>query len=346
VGQVEVFILPKRLHVEVIRRGDESLERYFLHLIFRNRTSQTIRAERVTLILKSQAGDSKLLQIFEGNFLQDLFATGQPFVGDGEGTLEIPPEQSRGIIEYQIQGNGALHFTEAECLFQGLTSDGRTVERRQQKSVSRDSARTTLLLPLRGRWWVAGGHFNLEPHSRSHLSALSYAYDFIQLGDGGKSYRNDGRKNSDYYSYGQPVLAAATGRVITSVDGIEENVPSHTPGRNPESYRSPAEIPISGNHVVIQHAEDEHTFYAHLQPCLNVSVNQHVKAGDVIGKVGNSGESTEPHLHFHLADGASLESSNGIPITFEGWKEDAFSIIAAPVERGTVLSREIIESLE
>jgi hypothetical protein len=239
-----------------------------------------------------------------------------------------------------------LQFTEVECLFDGLDTEGGTVQGQRQCRLSRDGAQVELTLPLRGRWWVAGGHFNLEPHSRSHLSAIRYAYDFVRIGDEGKSYRNDGLENSDYYSYGQPVLAAAAGRVITAVGDVDENMPSYSPRRNPEHYVNPVKIPMLGNHVILRHTENAYTIYAHLQPSLKVSVNQQVDAGQILGTIGNSGESTEPHLHFHLADGAHLESANGIPVLFKGWKEDAFGIMAAPVESGVILSREIIESVE
>lgn len=344
--QLEVLILPKTLHVEVIERAGESYARYFFHLIFRNRTGGTVTAEQVVLTLKNEAGDSRLFHTFEGDSLRRLFERSQPFIEDDEGTLEIPPGRARGIVEYKLEGDGASGFTEAECLFSGRDAEGRLVKGRQRRDLSRRGARTTLLLPLRGRWWVAGGHFSLEPHSRSHLPSLAYAYDFIKLGDGGKSYRNEGLANWDYYAYGQPVCAAAEGLVVTAVGGVAENLPSRTPRRNPECYARAADTPMLGNHVVIIHEGGEHTFYAHLQPSLSVRAGQRVAAGQIIGKVGNSGESTEPHLHFHLADGPSVNNAEGIPIAFDGWKEDAFGIMSAPTGRATVLSREMIESLD
>ncbi|HEX7316263.1 MAG TPA: M23 family metallopeptidase [Pyrinomonadaceae bacterium] len=344
--QVEVLILPKTLHVEVVERAGESHERYFFHLIFRNRAGGTVTAEQIVLTLKNEAGDARLLHTFEGDSLRRLFEKSQPFIEDGEGTLEIPPGRARGIVEYRLEGDGASGFTEAECLFSGRDAEGQSVRGRRRRGLSRRGALTRLLLPLRGRWWVAGGHFGLEPHSRSHLPSLAYAYDFIQLGDGGKSYRNDGLANEDYYAYGQPVFASAEGRVVTAVGGVAENLPSRTPRRNPEDYSPTADTPMLGNHVVIVHEGGEHTFYAHLQPSLSARAGERVATGQVIGKVGNSGESTEPHLHFHLADGPSVSNAEGIPVAFDGWKEDAFGIMSAPAGHATVLSREMIESLD
>lgn len=343
---VKVSILPKKLYVESIKRADECFDRYMFHVVLQNKTHGGIRAERVDLVLKNPAYGSKLIQVFERDLLSQLFSQSQRFVEDSDvGTLDIAPGRMRGIVGYRIECEGALQFTEVECNFFGRLPDSNSVMGLQRRALCRDAAQTALTLPLRGRW-VVGGHSRLEPHSRSYLHAITYAYDFIQIGENGKSYRGEGIKNSDYYSYNQPVLAAAEGCVILANDGVQENIPSKTPQNDPECYDDPFSIPMAGNHVVVKHSDDEFTFYAHLRPRLAVAVGQEVQSGQMLGYVGNSGESTEPHLHFHLADGPTLDSSYGIPISFVNWKEDAFSITPATVERGIILSREFIESVD
>lgn len=344
---VKVSILPKKLYVESIKRADECFDRYMFHIVLQNKTHGRVRAERVELVLKNPAYGSKLIQVFEGDLLSQLFNRSQRFVEDSDaGTIDISPERMRGIVGYKIECEGALQFTDVEFNFFGRLPDGNAVEGRQQRALYRDAAQTALTLPMRGRWWVVGGHSNLEPHTRSYLRAITYAYDFIQIGENGKSYQGEGIKNSDYYSYNQPVLAAAEGYVILANDGVEENVPSKTPQNDPECYDDPASIPMAGNHVVVKHNDNEYTFYAHLQPRLAVAAGQEVQRGQTLGYVGNSGASTEPHLHFHLADGPTLDSSYGIPVSFVNWREDAFSITPAMVERGIILSREFVESVE
>jgi murein DD-endopeptidase MepM/ murein hydrolase activator NlpD len=75
---------------------------------------------------------------------------------------------------------------------------------------------------------------------------------------------------------------------------------------------------VAGNYVVVDHGNDEFSFYGHLsEGCILVSVGQKVKRGDVIAKVGNTGHSVEPHLHFQLMDSPSFLEANGLPVTFE-----------------------------
>ncbi len=129
--------------------------------------------------------------------------------------------------------------------------------------------------------------------------------------DGGKPQRfapgTDGSRNEDYPIYGAPVLAAAAGTVHVVIDGIEDN----TPGRR-NTYVAP------GNLVIVQHGPEVFAWYAHLQPgSVAVKPGQKVTAGQRIGLVGNSGRSTEPHLHFHLQDKGTLGQGKGLGVTFQ-----------------------------
>lgn len=342
-----MHILPKKLYVESITRSDECFERFYFHILLQNMMAGTVDAEKVEIVLRNPELGSTLRQTFEGRLLQELFLQSQPFIDKAdEAGPAIHPLKKRGIVDHHLEVKGHLRFSEVECHFAGRDSNGNPVVGATRRELCRDKPSTVLTLPVRGRWWVAGGHSSLEPHSRSYLPALTYAYDFVQIGQGTKSYRNDGARNSDYFCYGEDVLAAADGEVVVATDGVEENLPSKTPADAPECYQSPASIPMPGNHVVIKHAEGEYTFYAHLQPRIRVRVGQKVRRYQLLGRVGNSGESTEPHLHFHLADGVSLNASNGMPIAFSNWLEDAFSISPGRVEEGIMLSREIIASAE
>jgi hypothetical protein len=343
---IEISILPKTLRVERISRGGQLLERYFIHCLFRNLTGESVKAERVEIVFRNPLRGTRIIYAFEGDALREYFNSSQRFIDDREGSLEIGPDERRGVIEHRAEADGPMAATEVECRFYGHKEDGHPVENAESRLIARADARSALTLPVRGIWWVVGGHSHFEPHSRSHLPALVYAYDFIRLGRDGKSFRAEGAKNKDYYAHGQPVFAAAEGEVALAVDGIEENEPSKTPRRNPDSYNDANSIPMPGNHVVIKHAEGEYGFYAHLQPGLAVESGQRVERGQMIGLVGNSGESTEPHLHFHLADGTSLDEADGIPAIFANWREDAFSITPGLIEEGVVLSREIIQSAQ
>lgn len=125
-------------------------------------------------------------------------------------------------------------------------------------------------------------------------------------GSTGKTHSGDGSKNSDYFIYGAPVIAAAAGTVHVVIDGVPDNAPS-------QMNRDV----VPGNLVVIDHGNGEYAHYAHLVPgSMRVKVGQRVTAGDTLGLVGNSGNSSEPHLHFHVQDNARIDHGAGVDIVF------------------------------
>jgi murein DD-endopeptidase MepM/ murein hydrolase activator NlpD len=157
----------------------------------------------------------------------------------------------------------------------------------------------------------AGGHTRalLVVDDRLFL-AQRFAIDFVRA-EGSSSFEGDPSDNASYFLYGADALAVAPGRIIATSDGMAENVPTDPPP--PEDVAT-----ATGNHVV-QALDDGHfALYAHLQPgSLRVQPGDEVTRGQVLGLVGNSGNSTEPHLHFHVMDGPSPLGSNGLPYVFD-----------------------------
>jgi murein DD-endopeptidase MepM/ murein hydrolase activator NlpD len=181
--------------------------------------------------------------------------------------------------------------------------------------------------PLKGTWFVAVG----PTPQGAHRWALpeEFALDIVRLGEGTSSHRGAGGRLSDYYAYDQPVLAAADGKVVAATDGVAENIGAiRRPDESLEAYgQRVGEIQagliqsgaVAGDNVVIDHGDGEYSVYAHLKPgSLKVKAGQAVKAGEVIGALGSSGNSTEPHLHFQVCDGPDPLSCAGIPINFSG----------------------------
>ena len=172
--------------------------------------------------------------------------------------------------------------------------------------------------PLPGQWLAANGPSNTSGHRRLVMaldgalaSAQRFAIDFLKVDSLGRSHVGDATKNSSYYAYGTPVTAVADGIVAEIKDGIPENVPG---GR-----AVPIDlVTVAGNHIVLDLGGQKYALFAHLQPgSLRVRVGDRVKAGQVIALLGNSGNSTEPHLHFHITDalasGTSTLGSEGVP---------------------------------
>lgn len=178
--------------------------------------------------------------------------------------------------------------------------------------------------PLRGEWMAANGPSNLSGHRRLVLalngnvaSGQRFGIDFLQFDENGATNTGDATRNETHYAYGEDVLAVGDGVVVETKDGIPENVP----GVNSRAVAITLET-VSGNSIVIDLGDGRYAFYAHLIPgSLRVGVGDRVRRGQVIGLVGNSGNSTEPHLHFHVVDGVAKGTSTlgaeGIPYGIE-----------------------------
>jgi len=175
--------------------------------------------------------------------------------------------------------------------------------------------------PLRGGPWLAANGPSAESGHRramiplfgSYYIAQRFAIDWVKIDATNKTYSGDSLKNSSYYAYGNDALAVAAGIVTEVKDSIPENVP----GINSRAVPITLET-VGGNHVIVDIGGGHFAFYAHLQPgSIRVKVGGRVKRGQVLGLVGNSGNSTEPHLHFHVSDASSPLGSEGIPYAFE-----------------------------
>jgi hypothetical protein len=166
-------------------------------------------------------------------------------------------------------------------------------------------------LPLDGRWTVhSGGVTRASSHSWSILSQR-FAYDFT---------RGEGVRTLDACAaFGAPVLAAAAGVVVAVRDGARD-LPHAGGGLIDWRAADPR-----GNFVTIRHADDLFSHSAHLRAhSIRVAVGRQVAAGEVIAACGNSGHSTEPHLHFQMQDRADFFSALGRPVRF------ANAVIVAP----------------
>ena len=175
--------------------------------------------------------------------------------------------------------------------------------------------------PLRGRGWLAAvGPSNTSGHRRTHITidgqpriAQRFAIDFAQLAESGLPFEGDPRKNESWHGYGAEVLAVADGVISSVQDGIVENVPL-----NPEMAVAIDVNTAGGNYVILDLGDGRYAFFAHLQPgSLRVKRGDKVKKGQVLGLLGNSGNSDAPHLHFHVADADSPLGSEGQPYLFE-----------------------------
>lgn len=175
--------------------------------------------------------------------------------------------------------------------------------------------------PLRGGpWLAANGPGNTSGHRRTVIPlggvgriAQRFATDWLKLGPDGRPWQGDSTKNENWYGYREPLLAVASGTVVAAKDSIPENVPLAPNRAVPITLET-----VGGNHVIIDIGGGNYAFYAHLVPgSLKVKVGDRVKRGQLVGLLGNSGNSDAPHLHLHLGDAPSPLGTEGVPFLFD-----------------------------
>ncbi|SFL45141.1 Peptidase family M23 [Gracilibacillus orientalis] len=169
----------------------------------------------------------------------------------------------------------------------------------------------TYQIPMTGEWFTFWGGTNELVNYHYAVESQRYAYDWVILEED-STYEGDPTKNESYYAFGKDVVAPREGTVVS----VENDIPDNTP-----TVDTNAEEPL-GNHVILEHENNEYSFIAHFkQGSLEVDQGDQVTAGDLLGSVGNSGNSSEPHIHFHVADGADLEASTSIRIKLKDGEE-------------------------
>ncbi len=190
------------------------------------------------------------------------------------------------------------------------------------------ATRTQLRLPFSGSWFVFWGGRTLAQNY--HFAALDqrFAYDIV-MQKGGSTHAGEGKRNEDYYCFDRKLLAPASGTVVSVENDVAENVPGVMNAQAP-----------MGNHVILDHGNGEFSFFCHFrQGTVLVKPGDEVKTGDVLGRAGNSGNSSEPHLHYHLQDTGEFGKGRGLPAPFTSYIADG-----KPVERGEPVKGQTIEN--
>ena len=178
--------------------------------------------------------------------------------------------------------------------------------------------------PLRGgAWLTANGPSNESGHRRALIPiggtpaiAQRFAIDYVRVDTAGRTVNGDRARNENFHAESADAIAVADGIVVATKDSIPENVPG------PQSRAVAITLEtVGGNHVILDIGGGRYAFYAHLRPgTLRVKAGDRVRRGQVLGLVGNSGNSTEPHLHFHVSDANSPLGSEGIPYVHESFE--------------------------
>lgn len=166
-------------------------------------------------------------------------------------------------------------------------------------------------LPFEGQWYIVNGGVTKEDSHSWIMISQRYAYDFVQIDDSTKTNKNLSKELDDYYCYRQNILSPAEG-VIVELKNKYIDTPRLEPGQAGCNAKD-----VRGNYILIKHDNNEYSLLAHLlKDTFTVKVGDRVARGTIIAQCGNSGNTTEPHLHFHIQQGKSFYFSVGIPIRF------------------------------
>jgi len=167
--------------------------------------------------------------------------------------------------------------------------------------------KTKLILPFKDEWTVVWGGDTKELNYHVESEAQKNAFDIVITDEKGNSYKTDGKTNADYYAFGKELIAPCDGEIVLVVDGVKDNIPG---------VLNPVYIP--GNTVIIKTANNEYLFFAHFkQHSIVVKQGQKIKQGELLGLCGNSGNSSEAHLHFHIQNIEDMNSATGVKCYFE-----------------------------
>jgi len=166
---------------------------------------------------------------------------------------------------------------------------------------------TSLQLPFKGEWYTYWGGTDKRQNYHVATRPQQGAFDFIVVDKNDKSYERSGTRNEDYYAFGKPLYAVCDAVVYDVNTGVEDNRPSQM---------NPTEA--LGNYVILKTANEEYIFYAHFQnESIKVKKGDTVKQGQYLGNCGNSGNSSEAHLHLHIQDGPNVIADVGARCFFE-----------------------------
>ncbi|NTV78230.1 MAG: M23 family metallopeptidase [Clostridiales bacterium] len=193
--------------------------------------------------------------------------------------------------------------------------------------------------PLRGEWLAPNTPGTKIPSHGTNQLGTTYAYDFVQVDwnrSGFPAYKGGlvkyllhGIPLKDYYCYRQDIYSPCEGRVVQAQDGYAEWERTNMRSDMAKAYKNAHYFnpqtddvqSVAGNYIILDCGNHIYAAFVHLQTgSVQVSVGQTVKKGQVIGKVGHSGNSFAPHLHFQLMDSSDIATAKGLPCAFEEYE--------------------------
>ena len=305
-------LLLQKIEIQFIRKGEVVQSRFIL--------SQELeaKAQRTASLFESGA-----LNEAEKEFrIRELFQNAQL-------SRSNRLESNKGIlIRHQyLQFSGEVERIKVVAI--GKADDGAISQSSAEIAVLNYQTKTRFFFPLKGTWYVSNGTNPSGTHRWG--IAQEFAYDLVKVDADGISGKGDETRPESYYAYGQEVLASADGTVYEVRDGVDDTPMAQFADSDPSVVmkrlteyqtslrRQYGAMGSSGNYVILDHGNNEYSVMVHLKKnSLRVKRGERVKQGHVIAQVGQSGLSTEPHLHFEVVSNPDPLKQRGLPVSFFG----------------------------
>ncbi|NCT66862.1 MAG: M23 family metallopeptidase [Rhodanobacteraceae bacterium] len=246
-------------------------------------------------------------------------------------TVDVPPGGGAALFFFLRLSDGApAPATLRHRIAWSACADGAPLRTLDHEFAVADTPPVLVGLPFRGTGWVAGDSPNAGGiHRRTLIRARDaagqlvpgrfyvperYAIDWVVVDAEARRALPPLDQNAGYLAYGKEIIAVADGVIARTRDGMGDQVPPYPPSGQTEQT-------AAGNYVMQDIGGGHYAFYAHLQPgSLRVREGQTVRRGQVLALLGNTGNSTEAHLHFHVSDAVDPLASEGVPFAFDAFE--------------------------
>ncbi len=189
--------------------------------------------------------------------------------------------------------------------------NGLYVEPYKEENLPRLSRnKSKLQLPIKGEWTVYWGGDTKESNYHVESQAQKHAFDIMITDSYGSTHKSEGKVNEDFYAFGKEIFAPCDGQIVLVVDGVKDNKVGEMNTFN-----------VGGNMIILKTAQNEYIVFCHFKhQSLKVKEGQQIKQGQLLGLCGNSGNSSEPHLHFHIQNVENMNYATGIKCYFDKLK--------------------------
>lgn len=269
----------------------------------------------------SKEASAKFETYYNNNQFDSIFAT-----FSASTKISLPPEKTNAFLSHlknsfghitrrtfeEYQGAFAVYKTEFDKGVLAISiavDDNAAITGVYAKPYDTATQRNTtpMRLPFKGEWTVFWGGDTKELNYHVVAKFQKNAFDIVVNNPEGRSFHTNGKTNEDYYAFGRPILAPCDAEVVQAVEGVKDNTPGEL---NP--------LHVGGNAVLLRTGNGEYILLAHLkQYSVKVKQGDRVKRGQILGLCGNSGNSSEPHLHFHIQNIEPVSKATGVKCYFD-----------------------------